>query len=142
MVPPTRKRARCQCDPGCKEKPLKGLPFCEKHARFCPRKAPLSGFEPAYEPHKYNRHKGIRESHNCYAYGMDWLDLPVSHDCTKDSCPIGYPQPGRASGYPKWSKVKGKRCPDLTARIMAKFQESPSPLLLHDARKERIRLHP
>jgi hypothetical protein len=119
MVQQTRKRrARCQCDPLCKQKPLRGQPFCAKHARFCPRKAPLSGFEPRYEPHKYNRHKGIQESHNCYAYGLDWLELPDSKDCTKDACPIGYPQPGRASGYPKWSKVKGKRCPDLVARIM------------------------
>jgi hypothetical protein len=37
--------------------------------------------------------------------------------CTKDYCPASFPQPGLKSGYPKWSKVKGKRCPDLLGRL-------------------------
>ena len=44
--------------------------------------------------------------------------MPHTAKCTITSCPISFPQPGRASGYPKWSKVKGKRCPDIMARAM------------------------
>jgi hypothetical protein len=119
MVQETRKqRARCQCDPHCREIPVKGKPFCKTHIKHCSRKAPLSGYETVYRPDQYNQFKGIKESHNCFAYAFDYLQLPESKDCTKDSCPIGYPQPGRASGYPKWSKVKGKRCPDLIGRLL------------------------
>ncbi len=109
---------RCQCDPACKEPPLPNSPFCKRHKTQCSRKAPLTGFEPPYEPEKYNRHKGIRESHNCYTYAFNYLQLPTSKECTKKACPLPFPQPGRAAGYPKWSQVKGKRCPDLLARIM------------------------
>ena len=111
-------KAHCQCDPNCKNPPLDNSPFCETHIRFCGRQAPLSGFEPKYNPDKYNKNKGLKEAQNCFAYAFDHTHLPKSPICTKDSCPIPYPQPGRASGYPKWSKVKGKRCPDLNARIM------------------------
>ena len=112
----TKKRHRCQCDPRCQREPLEGSPFCQIHARQCSRKAPLSGSEPDYNPKKYNKHKGIKESHNCFSYAFDFLKLPKK--CTLDSCPVGYPQPGRASGYPSWSKIKGKRCPDLVSRFM------------------------
>lgn len=112
------KSPHCQCDPTCPHPPESNSPFCRKHARSCPRRAPLSGSEPAYQPDKYNRHRGIKESHNCYTYALNYLNLPPSKRCTKTSCPLPFPQPGRASGYPKWSNVKGKRCPDLIARIM------------------------
>jgi hypothetical protein len=46
---------------------------------------------------------------------MDYLKIP--NHCTLDECDVSYPQPGSASGYPKWSDVKGKRCPDVLARI-------------------------
>jgi len=114
----TGSKPRCQCDPTCKNPPLENSPFCAKHIRFCGRQAPLSGSEPEYDPDKYNKHKGLKEAQNCFAYALDHTHLPKTPNCTKDSCPIPYPQPGRASGYPKWSKIKGKRCPDLNARIM------------------------
>ena len=120
--PPSSTQGRsphCQCDPSCPHPPEPKSPFCRKHARSCLRRAPLSGFEPAYEPDKYNQYPGIKESHNCYTYALNYLHLPRSaKKCTKTSCPLPFPQPGRASGYPKWSDVKGKRCPDLIARIM------------------------
>lgn len=125
MPPPSSSRvpvARCQCDPSCKRSPLPNSPFCTVHqpkgkgGKGCPRVAPLSGSEPAFDPAVYNRHAGIKESHNCYAYAFGYLKLPKK--CTLKSCPVPYPQPGRASGYPKWSEVKGKRCPDLAARMM------------------------
>jgi hypothetical protein len=117
MVRKTRKKqgARCQCTPSCKNQPLENSPFCAVHIKFCPRRSPLSGYEPEFNPDLYNKHKGVKEALNCFAYAFDYRRLPKN--CTKDSCPVSFPQPGRASGYPKWSKVNGKRCPDLTARL-------------------------
>jgi len=120
MVFQTKKRrqySRCQCSASCKAPPLDNSPFCSKHAKFCPRRSPMTGFEPEFNPDLYNKQKGLKEALNCFAYGFDYKHLPKKPNCTKDSCPIAFPQPGRASGYPKWSKVNGKRCPDLTARL-------------------------
>lgn len=122
-----KPKPRCQCTPTCKKPPLNGSPFCEDHVKRCDRVAPLSGSESPYQPEKYNKYKGIRESHNCYAYATGFYNLPREKGCTKESCPISYPQPGLAGGYPKWSKVDGKRCPDLIARIMGDIpQMKPS----------------
>jgi hypothetical protein len=120
MVRQTMKKqhARCQCTPTCTNPPLENSPFCKEHMKFCPRKSPMSGNEPEFDPDAYNKYKGIKESLNCFAYAFDWRHLPKTKKCTKNSCPIPFPQPGRASGYPKWSNVKGKRCPDLIARLM------------------------
>jgi len=108
-------KPRCQCDPGCKETPLKDSPFCHMHQK-CTRKSPLTGAEPAYDPAKYNKFKGMKEAQNCFAYAFNYKKLPKS--CTKRKCSKAFPQPGRKSGYPKWSKVDGKRCPDLIARVI------------------------
>ena len=109
-------KAKCQCDPSCKNIPLENSPFCKEHQQFCPRIAPMSGFEPTYDPTKYNKYKGMKDAQNCFAYAFNYKKLPKS--CTKQECSSSFPQPGRKSGYPKWSKVKGKRCPDLIARVM------------------------
>jgi len=118
-----RKRAQCQCDPTCRLQPLNNSPFCPKHIKFCPRRSPLSGSEPDFNPEKYNKYKGIKEAHNCFAYAFDYLRMPKTAKCTRNSCPIPFPQPGRASGYPKWSNVKGKRCPDILARVMGDVKD-------------------
>jgi hypothetical protein len=101
----------------CKNPPLKNSPFCAEHIKFCPRQSPLSGYEPDFNPDLYNKHKGVKEALNCFAYAFDYRHLPKSKSCTKESCSVPFPQPGRASGYPKWSEVNGKRCPDLLARL-------------------------
>ena len=118
MVEKTRKKVqgRCQCDPNCKNIPLDNSPFCAEHLKFCPRKSPMSGYEPKFDPDLYNKHNGVKNAQNCFAYAFDYRHLPKN--CTKESCSIPFPQPGLKSGYPKWSKVKGKRCPDLTARLL------------------------
>ncbi len=117
MTRQTRKKekARCQCTPSCTNPPLENSPFCATHIKFCPRQSPMTGFEPKFAPHLYNKHKGVKEALNCFAYAFDYRRLPKK--CTTESCPVSFPQPGRASGYPKWSKVKGKRCPDLMGRL-------------------------
>lgn len=110
-------KARCQCSKSCRNTPLPNSPFCKEHMRFCPRVSPLSGYEPEYNPDKYNKTRRMRESHNCFAYAFDHVQLPPEDKCNEESCSIPFHQPGRASGYPKWSKVKGKRCPDILARL-------------------------
>ena len=119
-APVQYKRARegpqCQCDPDCPSKPMNKSPFCKKHQKICTRKAPVSDATPPYDPTIYNKDKGIQESHNCYAYAMGYKHMPKK--CKKNSCPVGYPQPGYKSGYPEWSATKGKRCPDIIARVL------------------------
>jgi hypothetical protein len=119
MAIQTRKKIKnkCQCSSTCIQPVLENSAFCKDHIKFCPRKSPMTGYEPEFNPSRYNRHKGIKEAHNCFAYAFDHMQMPKKSSCTKNSCPIPFHQPGRASGYPKWSKVKGKRCPDLLARL-------------------------
>jgi hypothetical protein len=114
----TRKKSdpQCQCDPSCNRLPMEGSPFCNVHQRSCNRKAFLSGYEPDYNPSEYNKNLGIKESQNCFAYAFHQTDLPV--ECTKNSCSAPFHQPGTRSGYPKWSDVNGKRCPDLIGRLL------------------------
>ena len=117
----TRKKARCQCTSSCNNTPLKNSPFCSVHIKYCPRNAELSGYEPEFNPDLYNKHKGMKEAQNCFAYAFDYHKLPKK--CTKKSCSAPFPQPGRASGYPKWSEVKGKRCPNLIARLFGDVKD-------------------
>ena len=114
--PVKKANGRCQCSVDCKNSPLDNSPFCANHIKFCPIQSPMTGYEPKFQPDLYNNYNGIKEAQNCFAYAFDYKRLPKK--CTKDSCPIPFPQPGRASGYPRWSKVKGKRCPDLLGRLL------------------------
>ena len=119
----TRKKARCQCIETCNNPPLKNSPFCATHIRFCPRKSQLSGYEPDFNPDIYNKYKGIKEAQNCFAYAFDYRTLPKIKNCTKNECSIPFPQPGRASGYKKWSEENGKRCPNLLARLFGDVKD-------------------
>ena len=120
------KVARCQCDPNCKNPPEgENSPFCKEHAKQCKRQSPLSGSEPDYRPELYNPFKGILDLINCYDYAANnQYDergnpiMPKDPKCTRESCPLPFVQPGKASGYPSWSKIKGKRCPDVIARVL------------------------
>jgi hypothetical protein len=115
---PTPGKSQCQYSVECKNEPLEGKPFCKKHIKY-PIKSTLTGYEPVYNPDIYNKIFGIKESHNCFAYAFGEHQLKIhKKGCTKESCDIPFVQPGMASGYPKWSKVNGKRCPDLIARLL------------------------
>lgn len=116
-MPPTRPR--CQCISSCKRIPLPGNPFCVVHQTSCPRIAPLSGSEPLYAPEFYNKTRRIRDSHNCFAYAFNHIEVPTGVDCNEQGCFKPFHQPGRKSGFPKWNQVNGKRCPDLLARLYA-----------------------
>jgi hypothetical protein len=119
MTRHTQKKAReqCQCSSSCKNPPINNASFCTKHIKFCPRLSPMTGYEPKFDPEVYNKHKGMKESLNCFAYAFDYQHLPKRHGCTKNACSLPFPQPGRSSGYPKWSKIHGKRCPDIISRL-------------------------
>lgn len=112
----------CQCDSKCRLPPLEGSPFCSKHQK-CSKISPLSGYEPKYNPSKYNKTRKIRESHNCMAYAFDYIELPNKDLCDESKCNVPFHQPGYASGYPKWDKVRTKRCPELVARLRGDIPE-------------------
>ena len=112
-VPP-----RCQCDPRCKENPLPKSPFCANHRSRCPRRSPLSGSEPKYQPSLWNKNPRLRKTHNCFAYAMNIQDPRQIKACREDpNCNVPYHQPGAAADYPPFSKSKLKSCPEMTARI-------------------------
>lgn len=115
---------RCQCSPECRQEAVKGTAFCKLHQSNCPRIAPLSGDELAYDPKQWNRYKGIKEAHNCFAYAYGFMDMPNTPNCTKESCPISFPQPGQATGHPGFPKVDGKRCPDIIGRALSDVPNS------------------
>ncbi len=107
---------RCQCLPDCGQKSLPGSPFCQTHQHSCPRKPALSGYEPPYDPNFFNKNPHLLGSHNCAAYAFGYLN-------TKANKNDPFPQPGAFAGYPKFSKVRRKTCPDMLARI---FGDMPS----------------
>lgn len=93
--------AICQCaDPfnkPCTKQPMRGSLFCKEH-QYCPG-SPQSGYEPPYDPMRYNHDPKIQQSHNCYSYGMNVLD-PISAElCRKNgSCRRYFHQPGALHG--------------------------------------------
>jgi len=109
-------KPKCQCDPSCKRTPLPNSPFCKVHQNNCWRKAPLSDSELPYQPDEYNKNEGMLYANNCYAYATGYDELP--NDCTKQKCNAPFPQPGLSSGHVPWSKVDGKRCPDVLGRVL------------------------
>jgi hypothetical protein len=112
-------RPRCQCLASCDQKPLEGEAFCQSHLEFCPRKAPLSGSEPAYDPERWNKYKEIRLTHNCFSYGMNVMDTKQIKACQDDpECNVPFHQPGSVSNFPRFNDTDPKTCPNLIARII------------------------
>lgn len=111
--------ALCQCSPSCKQAPLNGECFCENHMKRCSRTSPLSGYEPKYEPSRWNSRKELRETHNCFAYAMNVHDPKQVRDCLQNKdCNVPFHQPGSASGHPGFRTRKLKTCPDMVARLL------------------------
>ncbi len=94
--------------------------MCSYHLKTgCPRKSPLSGFEPHYEPDKWNGRREIRETHNCFAYAMNINDPKQIVDCQKDKdCNVPFHQPGSASGHNRFRADRSKTCSEMVARIL------------------------
>ena len=115
----TRSEARCQCLATCPASPLPGKAFCAQHINACPRKAPLSGAEPKYEPLRWIDDV-ICKTHNCFMYALNIQDPKQIEDCIKDSaCNLPFHQPGSISGYPRFNDVDPKSCPNMIARVIA-----------------------
>ena len=110
---------RCQCLASCPNPPLKGEAFCSQHMKKCPRKAPLSGFEPKYEPDRWNKKKEIRTTHNCFSYAMNIMDTRQIKACLEDpNCDVPFHQPGSISGWPRFNNEDPKTCPNMIARLL------------------------
>lgn len=111
--------ARCQCLATCPNKPLQGEAFCEKHMKSCPRKSPLSGNEPKFEPDRWNAKKEVRTTHNCFSYAFNVIDPKQINSCLKDpNCDVPFHQPGSISGWPKFNDKDPKTCPNMIARLL------------------------
>lgn len=110
---------QCQCDPNCKETPSKKTGLCPKHTKLCPRKSPLSGWEPNYDPGKWNGKQEIRETHNCFAYALNIHDPKQVDACRMNKdCNVPFHQPGSASGYSGFGAKNQKTCSDMVQRIL------------------------
>jgi len=116
----TGSRGRCQCIQSCKSPALPGTHFCRIHMNKCPRISPLSGFEPNYEPKRWNSTRALRETHNCFSYSMNINDPKQIQLCMDESeeCEAPFHQPGSPSGYHGFTSKKLKTCPNMIARIL------------------------
>lgn len=114
-----RTEPQCQCDPSCRRKPSPETGRCKIHSESCPRISPLSGWEPTYDPKKWNNKREIRETHNCFAYAMNVHDPKQVVACKEDkNCNVPFHQPGSASGYSKFGSSSQKTCSDMVQRIL------------------------
>lgn len=111
--------------------------FCNKHKDcFNFMKLFTNGYEPEYEPTKWNKDEYVKGSHNCYAYFLNEnpsLSLVVKckeicendKDCPKtlSECQDLIPQPGDASLskiYGNTSKKTRKyNCPTMIKKLKA-----------------------
>jgi hypothetical protein len=89
------------------------------YTQGCPRVSPRNGWEPKYEPDRWNARKEVRETHNCFAYAMNVHDPKQFTSCLKSkNCNVPFHQPGSASGHPKFSSQKQKTCSDMVGRLL------------------------
>jgi len=81
--------------------------------------SPLTGWEPMYEPNRWNDKKELRQTHNCFAYAMNIHDPKQVEACKKDAnCNVPFHQPGSASGHPRFTNTAKKTCPNMIARLL------------------------
>ena len=115
-----RRSHQCQCSASCTRPSLKGEAFCAKHMKEgCPRSAPLSGWEPKYEPWRWNDRNEVRLTHNCFSYAFNILDPEQIKACLQHpSCDVPFHQPGSISGHPKFNEKDPKSCPNMIVRLL------------------------
>ena len=114
-----RRPHQCQCTAACTARALDGEAFCAGHRNRCPRQSPLTGWEPLYEPARWNRHTAIRETHNCFSYAFNVNDPKQIRRCKgKRRCDAPFHQPGSAAGFKGFTGSRPKTCPSLIARIL------------------------
>ena len=119
----TGRRHQCQCHADCPNPAIPGGAFCAEHIESCPRKSPLTGSEPAYEPNRWNLNRLLKETHNCFAYAFNAYDKKQLAKCkNKKKCDASFHQPGFASLYSKFSNLEQKSCTNMHNRI---FGDNP-----------------
>ena len=103
----------------CPNDSLDGSAFCEAHQDKCDYKSPMTGYEPKYDSKLWNSKKERRETHNCFAYAMNIIDIKQIIEClTSANCNGGFHQPGAASGREGFKSTNPKTCPDMLTRIL------------------------
>lgn len=110
--------------------------FCEKHKRCLSfMRLFTNGYEPDYEPEKWNDDKYILGSHNCYAYFLNVPNQSLIIKCKElcknesdcpdknNTCQDLIPQPGDLSMILNKGNLKTKKreyyCDDMIKRITA-----------------------
>jgi len=77
---------------------------------------------PIYDPSKWITNRYVQNSHNCYAYALDDLDINIAKTCKKiyskkKTCVSLRPKPGKYNKYNIPSK-KRMTCTGLTKSIL------------------------
>jgi len=118
--------SRCQCVKSCPNKCIEGEAFCKEH-QFCKRRAPLNGYEPPYEPSRWNKKKEVRLTHNCFSYAFNIIDKKQIDACFKNpNCFTAFHQPGSISGFNKFNDTDPKTCPNMIGRM---FGDNPKDII-------------
>lgn len=116
----------CQCrdtstDQACVQNASTNSLYCKEHAH-CPG-APLNGYEPPYEPQKWNGDPAVTKSHNCYSYFADRIDPKMVENCDSNNgknCRQFFPQPGALKGDRNALNASDRRtCSNVDKLIMA-----------------------
>ena len=81
--------------------------------------SPLTGYEPKYEPKKWNDNPNIKRSHNCYSYMLNNQNRCLEDLCKKGNCKYINPQPGHQSGMTLFVDTKKTTCDKLEMRMMS-----------------------
>ena len=99
---------------------MPGEALCAAHLeRGCPSTSPLTGWEPDWEPNRWNSIPSITETHNCYSYAMNTQDPRQIAKCArKKRCDAATPQPGAASGQEQFKSKNPKTCPNMVTRVL------------------------
>lgn len=115
----------CQCTDagtgkGCNKIVQDESLFCEEH-QDCP-KPPLSGYEPDYEPKRWNEDPAVTKSHNCYNYFANYINPNSVEECRKKGlkgCRALFAQPGGLHGDRNALNAEKRRvCPVLEKLMM------------------------
>ena len=79
--------------------------------------SPINGYEPLYEPLKWNNNINIKKSHNCYSYMLNDISHKLSNICKKGNCKYINSQPGHYSNMTKKVNTKDTNCKGLLNRV-------------------------
>ncbi len=104
---------------------MAGTVFCHLHQNC--EGSPLTGDEPAYVPDRYNANPLVRDTHNCWSYGMDVVDPTLLTQCAGKklaTCDPLYHQPGGVNGLTRILDFADKRtCPTMDRLIRSDVPE-------------------